>query len=112
MSYKWKRCQVCGAEAELTDNVYHAEGSEHRIDGVRCPECDSGDPVEFWDSMQASARARKRFELVKAIATGQFQDFNSWADYNRDVPPMMKNVKDLADSMLNELYGPVPEEEK
>jgi len=55
--------------------------------------------LRSWDELQASTRARKRFELVKAIVANGADP----ADSNFQLG--------WVEVWLDELYGPVPKEE-
>jgi len=94
MNYKWKRCQECGAEAHTKEQEVKY-GHEVR---VSCPGCDDQwMSSRRWDSEQHLARARKRFELVKAVIGGD----------NAAVFSPFERVK-IADNQLAGLYGPEP----
>ena len=89
------RCQACGEDV-----------TRHNRDKISaCPSCG----VSLWRVDQTSLRARKRFELVTAMAGAteySFHNHNSGA--NENVLAYIEAIIIRADAILEEVYGEMP----
>ena len=96
---KFVRCQECGGESERGEfNTWRGKDE----DMVRCKSCGESDTPDDWNNTNLQTRARRRFDLVVAMAGAQ-----SLVDAGFSVFYPVQEVIARADAILNEMYGKV-----